>query len=424
MSNSGATAIYVQTVPPSTGGDDTALIQRYLDAAETAGGGRVQLRAGMYRHTGLTIGSMVALVGDTEGGTILRQNASANHAIQSRNYAALLAANNSQSTADGTPYAIRIENVRLECNGASNTGVGHGIALWAFRVTMRNVYIYNTKGDGINWGGKPGTTTGNYPAGQVESIMENVWVRLAGGVGINYYGPNDAYGDKLFIASAAGVGLQTLNMDYGYVHIYGCLQGAVLNGNTRITHLETENNINEGLVTNSSGSQTNYIGRLTAYQNWTSGTATSANYSILLNGTLNIGDVSLNTTTGSGIYLSTTADNSTFSNAKVTSASAAGGVVGIKISASYVNITATVSTYSTGILCDFNHSNGRHIQASLVGCALGFYENGASSGSFYRISFNALSAGHTPWTLNGSSRSYGNFVSYGSLSTHLEVIPT
>jgi hypothetical protein len=90
-------------------------------------------------------------------------------------------------------------------------------------------YIYNGKGDGVHWGGKPGTTTGTYPGGQVDSIVENVWIRLAGGKGFYYYGPTDAYGDTIFIASPGGIGLDTANMDFGYVHVYGALQGVVIN---------------------------------------------------------------------------------------------------------------------------------------------------------------------------------------------------
>lgn len=420
-------ATFVRWVPTPSGGDDTAVIQGFLDTAETAGGGIVHLQAGTYRHTGLTIASLVALVGASEGATILRHSGgSITHGIKSKNYDALLTANNTQSTASGTPYGIRLENIRLEGNSASQAGTIHGIALWSFRTVLRNVYVYDTKSDGINWGGKPGTTTGSYPAGQVESVMENVWVRNTGGKGIYYYGPNDAYGDKIFITGATSTGLDTANMDYGYVHVYGCNQGAVLNGNTRIGHLETESNVNEGLINNVSGSQTNHISRLTAYNNWTSGTATSSNYSIVLNGALNIGDALVNTTGatgGGGVQITTGADHTTISNAKVTGTTGAGGLNGIFIAAAYCNITADVSAYSTGILSDFNHSQSRIIRARIAACPTGFYENGASSGNFYDITYNAGSSTYTPWTIAAGSRSFYNLVSYANIISNYQATP-
>jgi hypothetical protein len=412
---------FVQLAPAASGGDDTANLQPLLDALETFGGGELKLQKGLYRTTGLTIGSMVALVGATEGGTIIRQNASGNHAIQSKNYATLLAANNTQSAADGTPYGIRLEDLRIEGNGPGNTGIGHGIALWAFRCTLRNVYIYNVKGDGINWGGKPGTATGAYPAGQVESVIENVWVRLAGGKGIYYYGPNDARATNLFVVAAAGAGIDTSNMDYGYVHIYGCQQGMVINGNTRIEHLETENNLKEGLVANTQGSQTNYIGRLTAYQNWTDQTATSTDYAIVLNGGVNIGDALINTSGyGGGLKITTGADHTTISSAKITGTGGGGALNGVFIAAAHAFINANVSNYTTGILSDFNHSESRTIRARIFSCPTGLYENGASSGNFYEISYKAGSSTYTPWTVAAGSKSFYNLTSYSSIvSTYI-----
>lgn len=50
--------------------DDTAAIQAAIDAADAAGGGRVYLRKGTYKVTGLLLPSKVTLVGDSAGGQV------------------------------------------------------------------------------------------------------------------------------------------------------------------------------------------------------------------------------------------------------------------------------------------------------------------------------------------------------------------
>lgn len=395
-------AAFATMAPKPTGvaATDIANVQSLLNSLETFGGGEVRLHGGDYEMY-IDIPKLCAITGASEGATVIRLPNGANrNVIQSKGFVVFDAAKNTMSTLDGVPHGVRIENVRIDGNRANNTS-GGGVALWAIRSTIRNVYIRNCKGRGFYSNGVDGTTGGGAD-GQVENLIENVWINGCGGVGFGYYGPHDGYGDKIFVygdvygeglANSAEIG----NLDVGYMHVYGGRIGVVLKGNARIDHLQTENSMREGLVSESNGSQTNSIRRLTAYANWTSGPS-ATDYSVRIENRIDVGDAMIRCDHGeNGLLIRGANAAGTTLTATITGTGAANRH-GLSIVADRVHVNAIIDLFSIGWQ-RYSNNSIFNIRAQNTSFA-GYYEPDATgSGNTINFTFRATAAQHIPWAL-------------------------
>lgn len=312
---------------------------------------------------------------------------------------ACVVVNPTHSYTDGVPYGFGLVGVTISGNRDNNT-LGHGVAFYGIRYTLDDVYVYQTAQTGIVSAGTLGTT-GGYPKGQVEANIGTVWVRFCGGAGFHYEGPHDGYAERIYVASCDGNGVEIGGLDGDYLHSYGSVVGAVIQGSVRWTHLQTENSRKEGLVVETGSPVVNWIGRLTAFDNWQDNTATKDNYSVRCVAPVHIGNAGIKVSKGeSGVYLGGT--RSRIADGQIIGVNTA-DTVGLMLNATYATANVDVSNWSTGVQRENSNNVGTTLRAFVSACSLGFYERGASVGSSYDVTVNAISAGHQPWVLAAST---------------------
>lgn len=312
---------------------------------------------------------------------------------------ACVVANPTESYAAGVPYGFGLVGVTIDGNRANNTA-GRGVAFYGFRYNVDDVYIYSPAESGFVSAGALGTT-GGYPKGQVETSIGTMWIRGAGGAGFHYEAPHDGYADQLFIASCDGNGAEIGGLDGNYIHSYGCLQGVLMQGFGRWNHIQVENSRNEGLVTATASTPPNRISTLTAFDNWTSGTATKDNYSIRCDVAIHIGHLGLTCSRAeSGVYLG--GAHSRINTGRVIGVLAA-NTSGLWLNATDIDVNVDVSSWSTGITRNNSNNSDTRIVAQISQCQIGFYERGPSAGSTYEVIFNAATNTQSPWVLAAGS---------------------
>lgn len=266
---------YVGRADAPGGSDDTAMIQALLDAAESAGGGEVLLRAGTYLAAGLTISSGVTLAGAGMDATTIQAPAGANaDVIQTQGFATLTGTNK-WLISDGLVVGFTIRDLRIDGNRADNTS-GRGIAIYGKRYVIDKVVITNTAGDGFyseagNTRGQP--TTSDMP----ECDIKLLYVYKAGNVGFRFLGPHDGHVGTVWVAQSDDVGVRfdenddaatgyLGTADVDFIHTYSNTgDGVVLTTGIRANHLISESNYGAGLI---AGGTNTHISQLFLYLNY------------------------------------------------------------------------------------------------------------------------------------------------------------
>jgi hypothetical protein len=204
---------------------DTAAIQALIDTAATAGGGRVQLRAGTYLVTGLTLKTGVWLIGEGYEATVVRLADAANaHVIKTLAFSTLTGTSNTS-----TPYNFAIERMTIDGNKANQSGVVHGVAIYGYGYTLRQVAIRNCKGVGL-WSEWSSSSLGAV-ADQLEAFVDHFKIHNCDGVsalsvqgggttsatGMVWIGPHDSKirdGILYYNGTPGGVGSGAVVLDF------------------------------------------------------------------------------------------------------------------------------------------------------------------------------------------------------------------
>lgn len=157
---------------------NVTIIQTALDAADTAGGGSVQLPAGTWWiNATLLVGIGVNLRGQGQTETIIKVTNSANlpAVIASKEWY--------NSSSASSVAACYVQDLQVDGNASNQaSGTGYGVILMNYYGEIRNVKAVNTYGDAIGFARsrRDGTTLSN---GLSEPIIEKCKVVNAGGHG-------------------------------------------------------------------------------------------------------------------------------------------------------------------------------------------------------------------------------------------------
>lgn len=178
---------------------DTGLIQTAIDAASTAGGGVVQLRAGTYIVSTLQIKTGVTLRGQGIGATVVKlANGTNADLVTVPSFSTLDAGNTSGGE---TKWAI--ERLTLDGNGDNQTGTSWALRVYAYNYRITDVQIER----GLS--GNAYSKWGNSSGGDMEAI----WSRFKllapiadTAVGLDWNGPHDSiFTDGEVVAHANAV---------------------------------------------------------------------------------------------------------------------------------------------------------------------------------------------------------------------------
>lgn len=244
-----------------------------INAAITAlgGPGRVVLSLGTFTTAAtISVPSGVVLEGQNRHATVITPANSTNLGaiISSDNFATLTGTTAWFVDTQNVRYGMQIRHLSVNGNKANQTGGnGRGIQLFAKNDIIDDVLVYDTYGDGIYH--ECGTTAGQHDYRDMPlTSIGHVWVRAAGGHGINYRGPHDGVIHWAEVALCGGDGIHVDNggtVVVEWAHVYSCTgYGVYAGAYVEIGMLETEGNYNTGLYITSSASRSN-VANLVAY---------------------------------------------------------------------------------------------------------------------------------------------------------------
>lgn len=164
-----------------------------MNALAVAGSKPVRLPSGTLLSGKITFGSYITLLGNGSESTTLRLKNGANtDLLYAQNSDALWGTNS-----DVCAISPRIEGMKIDGNRANNTS-GTGLAMYAERPILRDLYILGCASDGLRteWSGtEHGTMTG------VEGHFTDLVIALNGGHGWRFAGPHDSHVDNVIIHS-------------------------------------------------------------------------------------------------------------------------------------------------------------------------------------------------------------------------------
>jgi Pectate lyase superfamily protein len=166
--------------------DDTASIQRAIDAAR-AGGGVVSFPPGTYLTGRLTLYSRIHLRGSGGDATVLRLKPGANSAIvESHEFGRLTG-----TRGDGGITMFSVRDLTLDGDKRHNPRGGYGLRLYGYGYEVTDVIAYNCRNDGIfsEWGTNSGLP---FPSHQMEARLSSVRSHDNDGHGIHFKGPHDS----------------------------------------------------------------------------------------------------------------------------------------------------------------------------------------------------------------------------------------
>jgi hypothetical protein len=189
--------------------DDTAHLQKAIDAARTAGG-IVYFPPGTYLTRRLTLYSRVHLRGPGGDAAVLKLAPGTNTAIlESDRFEQESAA---QSTGGISGFSIR--DLALDGNRGQDNPIGSGLRIYGYGYELSEVIAANCGADGIvsAWG-----TAGDLPSPshQMEARLTGLRVHDNGGHGIHFAGPHDSMFLNCLAFKNGGTGFDMAENAYG-----------------------------------------------------------------------------------------------------------------------------------------------------------------------------------------------------------------
>jgi hypothetical protein len=189
--------------------DDTAGLQKALDAARVAGG-VVSFPPGVYLTRRLILSSRVHLRGAGGDATVLRLAPGTNTAIvESAGFAKESAA---KSAGGISEFSIR--DLALDGNRGQNNPIGYGLRIYGYGYEISEVTAYDCGADGIvsEWG-----TAGDLPSPshQMEARLTGLRSHDNGGDGIHFAGPHDSMFLNCLAFKNGGTGFGMTDNAYG-----------------------------------------------------------------------------------------------------------------------------------------------------------------------------------------------------------------
>lgn len=184
--------------------DDTAAIQAALDAAYAAGGGVVLFPPGVYRVSGISVGSYVTILGSGVGASIIKllDNTTA-PVLTTRHFSALTNTNPNDSVAGTDVGAVKfhLRDITFDGNKAGG-GVGWVAQLFGVGYTVDHVEFFNGKLGGVysEWRSTTGgrdmeTFWSNFKIKEYSMGTATVGTDASGGgsYGLFWNGPHDTF---------------------------------------------------------------------------------------------------------------------------------------------------------------------------------------------------------------------------------------
>lgn len=208
--------------------DDTTAMQAALDAANSAGGGRVFVPSGTFLVSNhLVIYANVVLAGAGRGVTILKMATSASQTVViTQGFAGNTGTNNTSS-----PNEFGIRDLTIDGNAGVNglpgaQTFGYGMQLYGYGFRIVNVAVRNCNNDGI-WSEWANVASVQAPNG-VESTLDHVTVHDCGNNGITWRGPHDSRWVNVIVYSANSIGVQIIGngsaLQAVNCHVWACWQ--------------------------------------------------------------------------------------------------------------------------------------------------------------------------------------------------------
>ena len=240
--------------------ENTKRINQYFQTLKTLGGGVLGIgafpeQANFEVNDTLVIPDNCCLIGKGHKRTVIHMADGIDKNIVESEDFSILDDSNLWFDEEGVPTNIGIVGVTLIGTG---NDAGHGIALYAKRYRIFDVYVYEAAYDGLYSGGAfKGGQSGLWD--MPESDVDRFYVRLSGNNGITYKGPHDGRMGRVAISESGNWGVYTeqvadlssgiLNIEN--LHTYACARGNRLGARALVNTMETESNFGEGLVVES-----------------------------------------------------------------------------------------------------------------------------------------------------------------------------
>jgi Pectate lyase superfamily protein len=189
--------------------DDTAALQKALDAAKVTGG-LVVVPPGTYVTRGLTVHSRVHLRGSGGDATVLKLAPRANTAVlESDGFAA-----ESAARSNGGISGFSIRDLTIDGNRAQGNPIGCGMRIYGYGYEISDVIACNCGADGIvsDWG-----TAGDLPSPshQMEARLTGLRTHDNGGDGVHFAGPHDSMFLNCLAFKNGGTGFDLSGNAYG-----------------------------------------------------------------------------------------------------------------------------------------------------------------------------------------------------------------
>jgi hypothetical protein len=199
-----STALVQVAAPTGVAATDTAAIQNAINTATpvgsapfVSGGLTVLLQKGIYVVNGLTMLSLVHIVGQSPDTTVIQLAANANtNVITGQNFASLTGTDSNAGI-----YTWSVERLTIDGNASNNTS-GDGICIYGYEPRLFDVEIRNCAGLGLyhEWGNTGAVSSSTLATGSMEGKVRNLKIQRNLGGGINWQGPSDSQFNQVVIA--------------------------------------------------------------------------------------------------------------------------------------------------------------------------------------------------------------------------------